>query len=433
MIGKRTIMAEELKGQVGEHIPTVIPLMAQAMGVDVKTLFKMMQDGQLDPMVALPKLAALMKDMSEPAMAKYMQSLPYRQGKAQENQELWLQQFNESGGTAGLTRFWKVWGQMIEDTIPSAEKLGSVFEVLATKFSNALLIPQEFIRWFNGETDERNIWQKMFGDSSSNQIIVSTKKLIDDLKISIGLLTESLQNMSEGFRLATDESFTMWVRAVIESMGVLAKMVGQFANGDFTGIGKTWDDWQKRSAELIRERDAAQSARASMTNQYGADEKFWPSGEYTKRYNELLSEKNIPDIQINESAKKLGASGLGVELGVKTRNWVLDFLGMNDTYQSVMEGYNGFKTSDTFGSEVSVVPQPTLPNGLNLPSNDISSFLQTPKVTNNNIEIKNELSVTGLMTDDAVEAIRRTQEESSKKAISDALQIVAPNVSNIPR
>jgi tape measure domain-containing protein len=297
MIGKRQIMAEELKGQVGEHIPTVIPLMAKAMGVEVKELFKMMEQGQLDPMTALPKLAAVMRAMSAPQMAEFQKSLPYRQGVQQENRQLWLQDFNNAGGTEGLTRFWKVMGQIIDDSIGSAKTLGALFNDAAQSFSNALLVPQEFVRWIKGETDQRNIWQRMFGDSETNSGLVSTMNSLNTIKealMSIVTLADAANNLIPGGNKNNqDANNAQLKREAAYAYGVVTEggtaLIGagvQGLMGDFGGMRKTWGNWQDRSRNLGVEYDAKGYADRYMTEKYGSDRDKWPDNrEYESRYN----------------------------------------------------------------------------------------------------------------------------------------------------
>lgn len=57
MMGKGTVQAEELRGQLGERIPGAFKLAANAMGVTEKELGKMLENGQVLAVDLLPKLA----------------------------------------------------------------------------------------------------------------------------------------------------------------------------------------------------------------------------------------------------------------------------------------------------------------------------------------------------------------------------------------
>lgn len=300
-------MTEELKQQVGEHIPTVIPLMAKAMGVDVKELFKMMERGQLDPMTALPKLAALMKTMSASAMAEFQQSLPYKQGVATENRQMWMQDFNKNGGTEGLTRFWTVMGQIIGDTQTSAETLGNTFLKVTSGFSNALLVPQEFIRWIKGETDERNLWQRMFGDSGTNGGLQSTLNSLNSIKDSLMEVVnlanrvsmmasgttsaDSARQNSNMFQVGREAAYGFGVLA--EGGGALLNTATKVVVGDFGGARESWGGWQDRSKNLGVEYDAKGYARNYMQQTYGDDESKWNPEVQRARYNGYMSRNSV--------------------------------------------------------------------------------------------------------------------------------------------
>jgi tape measure domain-containing protein len=61
MIGKGKISAEELRGQLGEALPSAMGIMAKSMGVSVQRLGEMMEKGQLLSNDVLPKFAKEME------------------------------------------------------------------------------------------------------------------------------------------------------------------------------------------------------------------------------------------------------------------------------------------------------------------------------------------------------------------------------------
>lgn len=252
-------MAEELKGQVGEHIPTVIPLMAQAMGMDVKTLFKTMERGELDPMVALPKLAKLMSEMSAPAMAKYMRSLPYFQGVTQENRQLWGQRFLEAGGTEGLTRFWEVMKRVTEESIPWADSLGDAFGEIAWHFSNFMLLPQELYRWINGETDIRNFWQKYLGDFEAwgNRFDVLYKKI----QTLLGGVASLVEKLIDDYVKTVEKTFD-WQLDFSDKM-----RAKRDASKMLEGTGASSEERDALARELEERYKAERRASGETTNQ----------------------------------------------------------------------------------------------------------------------------------------------------------------------
>jgi tape measure domain-containing protein len=61
MIGKGKISAEELRGQLGEALPSAMGIMAKSLGVTTQQLDKMMANGELMAADVLPKFATEME------------------------------------------------------------------------------------------------------------------------------------------------------------------------------------------------------------------------------------------------------------------------------------------------------------------------------------------------------------------------------------
>lgn len=61
MLGKNQIMAEELRGQLGEALPQAVGIMAKSLGVTTQELGKMMEKGELIASEVLPKFAEEME------------------------------------------------------------------------------------------------------------------------------------------------------------------------------------------------------------------------------------------------------------------------------------------------------------------------------------------------------------------------------------
>ncbi|WP_300832170.1 tape measure protein, partial [uncultured Bilophila sp.] len=61
MISKGKVQAEELRGQLGERLPSAFQLAAKAMGMTTAQLDKFMADGKLTAEDLLPKLAKVMQ------------------------------------------------------------------------------------------------------------------------------------------------------------------------------------------------------------------------------------------------------------------------------------------------------------------------------------------------------------------------------------
>jgi tape measure domain-containing protein len=70
MISKGVVMAEELRGQLGEHLPGAFGLAAKAMDVSTAKLIKMMANGELFANDLLPRLAKVLEEKFGPIAVK---------------------------------------------------------------------------------------------------------------------------------------------------------------------------------------------------------------------------------------------------------------------------------------------------------------------------------------------------------------------------
>jgi len=85
MMSKGTVQAEELRGQLGEHIPGAFNLAAKAMGVTTRELGKMMENGEVMAVDLLPRLAAEMQRTFGAAAEENQNSLAASMTRMQNN------------------------------------------------------------------------------------------------------------------------------------------------------------------------------------------------------------------------------------------------------------------------------------------------------------------------------------------------------------
>ncbi len=236
MIGKGKITAEEARRQVGEQIPTFMRILGeQAAGGDMAKLDKMFESGELVTSKYLPKVLAQMKRESDKMMGEYWSSLPYLVNNAARQQELFMRKFAESGAESGLNRFWVVWGQIVEDSIGSAEKLGRVFDNVAWKLTSALLVPQELIRWINGETDGRNFFQNWFGDASDHKPLTDLMSQVERFKVNMNNI-EFGGLISIKSTLEDIEGILRLVNGLLEVLNGGMETYQAFKHGGVTGV-----------------------------------------------------------------------------------------------------------------------------------------------------------------------------------------------------
>lgn len=141
MASKGQVMSEELKQQLGEHLPGAVALAAQAMGVTVKELTKMMKDGAVDinkfflnmPDVIMKKFseAAKISSMSIIAQINNLKSTIFRN----------MVELNNSGASLGLAKFIQSIDNILQPTTKQFKAFGSVVGQAfldASKFINSL-------------------------------------------------------------------------------------------------------------------------------------------------------------------------------------------------------------------------------------------------------------------------------------------------------
>lgn len=97
MAGKSVIQMEELRQQLGEHMPTAMQLMARSMGLTVAQLSKVVATGTLDARSSLKKLADEMERTYGGASYRMMQSFSGQMSQLKTNLQLLA---TDTGGNA---------------------------------------------------------------------------------------------------------------------------------------------------------------------------------------------------------------------------------------------------------------------------------------------------------------------------------------------
>lgn len=75
MFSKNAVQAEELRQQLGDHLPGAMSLMAQALGVSENALMGMMKKGLVPATEALPKFAALLEELYGSTAARNLETV----------------------------------------------------------------------------------------------------------------------------------------------------------------------------------------------------------------------------------------------------------------------------------------------------------------------------------------------------------------------
>lgn len=104
MIGKTTVMSEEYKKQLGELIPNIIGLGAEAENTSTKGLFKMMKNSELLALQHLPKLAEVLITTFGPAAAEGAKTITAQQERLANATFETLKAFDRATGISEIYR-----------------------------------------------------------------------------------------------------------------------------------------------------------------------------------------------------------------------------------------------------------------------------------------------------------------------------------------
>lgn len=142
MMSKGTVQSEELKGQLSEALFGSTELLAKAMGVTEKELFKQMEAGKVMAAEVLPKLA---KEYRKAAMGNGAFDAASKKTRAELNRfmtqlSLFKNEIFEGGFGEGLSGFFKMTSTLLKDIKPLANFIGKVLKWAFLGLAQALNI-----------------------------------------------------------------------------------------------------------------------------------------------------------------------------------------------------------------------------------------------------------------------------------------------------
>ena len=199
MASKGQVMSEELKQQLGEHLPGAVALAAQAMGVSVKELIKMMKEGSVDinkfflnmPDVIMKKFGEAAKISSQSIIAQInnLKSTIFKN----------MIEFNNSGASVGLSKFIQSIDNLLQPTTEHFKVFGSVVGqafLNASKFIESLTPKQveEFAKQLVEAVSALIQLVKWF--TAAAVFIVKHNELILNLAIGYGALKVAMWGVS---------------------------------------------------------------------------------------------------------------------------------------------------------------------------------------------------------------------------------------------
>lgn len=287
--------------------------------------------------------------------------------------------FLDGGAEKGMNNFWRVWSQNLGDMKGFAESLGRTFGKVVTEISKFSLSVGEVFKWQFGTIDEDNPFFQKYGESSGwmKEMFESLAIFSESINTSLKSAYEAADNLFTSFSgYHIDDSLLMWLKAVIESVGVIVEMFGHLLNQDLAAIRETWGRWQARSIDLQNQALSRRSARQSMIRDYDDDTRFWPPGEFdrrvNKRYEEITSTSKISDV--DEEEDKTPAGIIRRNLGLPTTQGDIDRKSLLD-YIPIWGDKEGDIPNVPYGSEVPdvqtfLIPEPKKPLIIKLQERD---------------------------------------------------------------
>lgn len=131
MLNKGQVYAEELKMQLGEKFPAAIQIMAEAVsGGDTEKLFKMMENGEVKSLEALPEFARILsiKARVGGALEEAMRTSAAEQGRFNNAFNDMVKVFGLSGFEAGQAKIFRTMTAFFERMLPLVQGFGDAWK-----------------------------------------------------------------------------------------------------------------------------------------------------------------------------------------------------------------------------------------------------------------------------------------------------------------
>jgi len=246
MSAKGQVMAEELKGQLGDAagFGEVPQLFAEAYQIKTggnltgakarAALMKAMQDGNVKTADVLPLVSKLMDELSRGGIEKARMSSSAQQARAENaitGRNGLLQTFSEGGGETAFARLWGSFASAMKEAKPAVESLAKAFNEISKYTSFAMLLPQSFKRAFEG----RDSW---VADALGEQNTATAKALYEGMKELGGEITKTLGMAVDGWKMIFAEfgdEMLSFVNGIKNFFLYTFKAINAMLSGDLTG------------------------------------------------------------------------------------------------------------------------------------------------------------------------------------------------------
>lgn len=279
MAGKSVIQMEELRQQLGEHMPTAMQLMARSMGISVAELSKIVATGTLDARSSLQKLSEEMERTYGGASYRMMQSFAGQLSQFKTNLQLLA---TDTGGNA----FFNVVKQQLMDineflksneAKAYAQQFGEALANIALSLKNSVSFVWEYRDALMSITKvvagayAINKFSQMFSafNSSLADSAQGFKKTLTDIRWGLSAISDGFVGLKTGQSTFTSLrlgaiGFSTALKGVTASIPLIG--VGLLLLEGFVELFQNWEsaaDKAKRKTE-----EAYEAARSGATRNY---------------------------------------------------------------------------------------------------------------------------------------------------------------------
>lgn len=308
MMSKGKVMAEELRGQLGEHLPGAFSIAARAMGVTEVELNKLMETGQVFSTDFLPKFAAqLRKELA----GSVEQSSLSMQANLNRLETTWLnfkQQFAQSGAGDALSGGIKVLSgdlKVLGDVMEASRQRGEGFWMTMANTTGAVVGRAAFgllelaANTANGAVFGLREQVRLMPDnlrSTAEQFVLTGQKIqqaqaeYDTLALRLAQAPDNIYIKSELGNLAR------YITRLKEAQDEQRRLMGLADPGNESGAEAARLNRQNTAAgEAIARRAAQATARDALLKRYASPaEKLT---EELKTQRDLLGDLFTPEIE----------------------------------------------------------------------------------------------------------------------------------------
>lgn len=279
MAGKSVIQMEELRQQLGEHMPTAMQLMARSMGISVAELSKIVATGTLDARSSLQKLSEEMERTYGGASYRMMQSFAGQVSQFKTNLQLLA---TDTGGNA----FFNVVKQQLMDineflksnqAKAYAQQFGEALANIALSLKNSVSFVWEYrdallsITKVVAGAYAINKFSQMFSafNSGLTDSVKGFKKTLTDIRWGLSAISDGFVGLKTGQSTFTSLrlgaiGFSTALKGVTASIPLIG--VGLLALQGFVELFLNWEsaaDKAKRKTE-----EAYEAAKSGATRNY---------------------------------------------------------------------------------------------------------------------------------------------------------------------